>query len=91
VDAADDTSDTLMESQSVWRYCLTNTDAPAYVCAASHICGSPAQEPCSPYLKSSQSPELLKHRPIHHSDDSENTPSSSHQCPPHWEHSGTIE
>jgi hypothetical protein len=70
-----------------WSYRLNDADAPACACAPSHLCSYLAQEPCSPSLGTSPSLGLLEHRKIHHSDHSGNTPTSSHQCLPHWEHS----
>jgi hypothetical protein len=79
-----------MLQHGVWSYCLTDADAPAYVCAPLHFCGSPTQEPCSPSLGSSQNPELLKHRPDHHSSHSRNTSDSFHHCQLYEEHDETV-
>jgi hypothetical protein len=57
-----------------WSYCLANADAPVYACVPSHLYGSPAQEPYSPSLGSSQSLEPPKHRPEHHSIQSRDIP-----------------
>jgi hypothetical protein len=67
-----------MYQHGTWSYGLTDANAPAYTCAASHLYGSPAQEACSPFLGSSQSPRLPKHRSTHQSSHSRNAPASFH-------------
>jgi hypothetical protein len=75
-----------MAQHMVWSYYLTDADAPTYACTPSHLCSSPAQEPCSPSLGSSQNPEPPRHRPIHYSSHSENSLATSHQYPLYLEH-----
>jgi hypothetical protein len=73
-----------------WSYCLTDANALAYACAPLHLYDSPAQEPCSPSLESSQSPRTSKHRSIHHSSHLRNIPASFHQCQLREEHSEIV-
>jgi hypothetical protein len=70
---------------------VTDADAPTYACTVSHLCDSLVQEPCSPFLESSQCLEPPKHRLVYHSGHSRNTHVSSQQCQLHASHRETVE